>query len=75
MEYKTACYIHFYPEGYDPMRYISGEPIHRPISHSMFKSDTLRGAKRQATLYCKNHKELSKWYTLQVRLLLYHNLF
>lgn len=30
----------------------------------MFKSDTLRGAKRQATLYCKNHKELSKWYTL-----------
>ena len=46
------------------MQYIFGEPILRPISHPVFESDTLRGAKRQATLYCKNHKELSKWFEL-----------
>ena len=42
----------------------SAWPVHRSISHPVFESDTLRGAKRQATLYCKNHQEMSKWYEL-----------
>ena len=62
MKYKGRIYFHVKSEGFNPASRTGYGPIVCPIAHPEFEAHSVISAKRQATLYCKNHEELSKWY-------------